>query len=135
MQSEFIKQCSAERIIPLVEKKIKKRAEEGYDIFCTYDKEGGNLISSVAEICGTDKVFTKHVYGSEELVFKLKDINPDVIEFIGVCTDVCVITNVITTMTFLPFTTLIVDANCCAAADGGHLAAIKVMESCNIKII
>ena len=60
----------------------------------------------------------------------------DVIEFCGVCTDICVVSNVICTRAALPNNVIMVDANCCAGVtEESHKAALTTMASCQIDII
>ena len=61
--------------------------------------------------------------------------NIDYFEFIGLCTDICVISNaIIAKNTFnVP---IVVDASCCAGVTPEkHKAALEVMKSCQIEVI
>lgn len=136
MQKNFIREIGAEGIVPAVAAKIRQRAEEGYEIILTLDKSGGALDEEVASGCGGAKIFKKHSYGCEELVSYLKESAPDAVEFVGVCTDICVITNVLATITVLPFVEIAVDGGCCAAENSvGHNCALKVMKACNVEVL
>lgn len=135
MQTEFIKQCCAENIAERVAQKISLRKREGYEVVFTYDKSGGEIVAPVFKMSAGCRIYDKHSYGCAELICDLKAENPEIVEFVGVCTDICVITNALAAMTFLPFSTIVVDEKCCASANGGHRAAIKVMKGCKIKII
>ena len=58
------------------------------------------------------------------------------IEIIGICTDICVITNALLIKTYYPEAKITVDASCCAGSTPEkHKAALDVMESCQINII
>lgn len=58
------------------------------------------------------------------------------IEIIGVCTDICVISNAIILRAQFPEVNIVVDANCCAGTTPElHEAALRVMRSCQIDII
>ena len=58
------------------------------------------------------------------------------IEIIGVCTDICVITNALLIKTYYPEAKITVDASCCAGSTPEkHKAALDVMESCQINVI
>lgn len=58
------------------------------------------------------------------------------IEIVGLCTDVCVVSNALLLRTFLPETDITVDASCCAGTTPkAHQAALTVMKSCHINII
>ena len=59
----------------------------------------------------------------------------DEIEFIGVCTDICVVSNALILKSLCPESTFIVDAACCAGSTpDNHNAALKVMKSCHMEI-
>ena len=135
MQTEFIKQCCTEKIVNNIVKKIKRRAAEGFAVILTRDKEGGEIDGRIKEICSDSKVYKKHSYGCKELILDISVMKPETVEFAGVCTDICVIANVLGTMAFLPFTEIVVDISCCASEKEGHLAAIKVMKSCGVTVI
>lgn len=58
------------------------------------------------------------------------------IEIIGVCTDICVITNALLIKTYYPEAKITVDASCCAGSTPEkHKAALDVMEICQINVI
>lgn len=58
------------------------------------------------------------------------------IEIIGICTDICVITNALLIKTYYPEAKITVDASCCAGSTPEkHKAALDVMESCQINVI
>lgn len=135
MQAEFIRQCGAADLVLKTANKIRARAKEGYEIIFTIDREGGGLAAELKAVCPQHRVYHKHSYGCSRLVLDLYAEKPRVVEFCGVCTDVCVITNVLATMAFLPFAEIVVDGDCCASADGGHVAALSVMKACNVKVV
>lgn len=58
------------------------------------------------------------------------------IELCGLCTDICVISNVLILRALYPNTRIYVDSLCCAGTTPEkHEAALKVMESCQIDVI
>lgn len=60
----------------------------------------------------------------------------DEIEFCGVCTDICVISNVMITKSFLPDIKITVDADCCAGVTPeSHRNALEAMKACQVNII
>lgn len=82
----------------------------------------------------------KNTFGSERLIEVLKNISEDYhiesIEFMGFCTDICIVSNILMTKAALPETPILVRANCCAGTTPeAHEAALKVMRSCQIEII
>lgn len=80
----------------------------------------------------------KNTFGSEDLCELLKSYKKEIeqVEFIGVCTEICVISNAIMARMVLPNTKIIVDGNCCAGVTPDkHRMALEVMESCQIDVI
>ncbi len=79
----------------------------------------------------------KITFGSSELVNVLageKDIES--ITFVGLCTDICVISNVMITKAYFPEIPLIVDAKACAGVTPqSHKTALDAMKICQVKII
>lgn len=92
--------------------------------------------------CSTDKVINSRVYkntfGSSiliETLLKYKD-SIDKVELIGLCTDICLVSNALMIRQALPNTKVIVDASCCAGTTlEKHYAALEVMKSCQINVI
>lgn len=135
MQKKFIKECGAENIVPKAVEKIEERKIEGYEILFTCDKFGGEFEDRIRAAAYGSKIYNKHSYGCEELILDLKKKSPETVEFIGICTDICVITNVLATMSFLPFAKISVAADCCASEREGHLAALRVLKACKVEVI
>ena len=80
----------------------------------------------------------KTTFGSLNLMnFLLRDGKVfDEIEFIGLLTDICVVSNVLMTRAALPDVKIIVDASCCAGSTPEkHKSALEIMKSCQIEII
>ena len=80
---------------------------------------------------------TKSTYGYthwEDLPTFIADA--DFIEVIGVCTDICVISNVLMLRSLYPTIPIVVDESCCAGlTPEKHRAALEVMKSCNVEVI
>ena len=97
-------------------------------------------IESLAEDLGGPPalhVFDKGTFGSRALAKYLAD-DPDVseIELVGLCTDICVISNALTIKTCLPETPITVDAACCAGVTPeSHRRALDAMRVCQIRIV
>jgi nicotinamidase-related amidase len=92
--------------------------------------------------------FTKWTFGSADLAKAVSDEygelntldaegNPLLeIEFCGVCTSVCVISNALMMKAFLPKARIKVDSSCCAGHTPElHDAALKVMKNCRIEVV
>lgn len=83
--------------------------------------------------------FLKPTFGSLELGDWIENLNkrPGVEEvvFIGLCTDICVISNVMLTKAFCPEVKLTVDAACCAGVTPeSHENALRAMKMCQVNI-
>ena len=103
-------------------------------------KTGGYATYSAGDIINGR--ITKPTFGSYDLIDALCDIdfqsdeNITEIEFCGVCTDICVISNVLMTKAAFWNTPIVVDASCCAGVTPEkHAAALEVMKSCQIDVI
>ena len=58
------------------------------------------------------------------------------VEFIGLCTDICVVSNVLLVKAHFPEAKISVDARCCAGVTPEkHAAALETMRSCQIDIV
>lgn len=80
----------------------------------------------------------KNTFGSDVLREFLEEYCNDIedVEFIGLCTDICVISNVLMARQTLPNHKIVVDASCCAGVTPEkHKAALEVMKSCQIDVI
>ena len=89
-----------------------------------------------------DRTFHKNTFGSLDMV---KDASMSLWENIksndeiyvcGLCTDICVVSNVLLLRAKFPNLHIYVYENCCAGTSKeAHDAAIKVMKSCQIEVI
>ena len=89
------------------------------------------------EILGNNKnIIEKYTFGSVELFEKLKEFNNiESIELIGLCTDICVVSNVLLTKAYFPNIQIIVDSKCCAGVTPqSHQKALDTMQMCQIDI-
>lgn len=144
----------ARDIIPRVQKKIEEYHKRGDRIIFTRDThepdylethEGKNLPvphcmrwSNGWEI--VDRLYTpgclyvdKYTFGWPHWDSMLTD--PE-IEIVGLCTDICVISNALILRSLYPESDITVDASCCAGTTPEkHKAALSVMKSCQINII
>jgi nicotinamidase-related amidase len=84
------------------------------------------------------KIYEKITFGSSELAKDLlKGSYNEItqVELIGICTDICVITNAMLFKTLLPEVPVLVDAACCAGVTPeSHINALKAMKMCHIDI-
>lgn len=65
-----------------------------------------------------------------------KDYKFEEVELIGLCTDICVVTNALLLRTYHPKIKITVDASCCAGVTPeSHEAALLTMKMCQIEIV
>ena len=80
----------------------------------------------------------KHTFGSVDLPGLIKEAAGDeafTIELIGLCTDICVVSNALILKAHFPETEIAVDASCCAGVTPEkHEAALETMRSCQIDV-
>lgn len=80
--------------------------------------------------------FEKPTFGSVELAEHLRERRPDSITLIGLCTDICVVTNALLLKAFLPDVPMRVVAGCCAGTTPRrHREALDTMRSCQVSIV
>ena len=72
---------------------------------------------------------------AEQLYNQNKSNTIDEIVLLGICTDICVVSNALLIKSFLPDVKLVVESNLCAGVTNErHLLALQVMEYCHIDI-
>jgi len=164
MQNDFIDgslgTAEAVEIVPRVAEKI--RGFEGAVIFtrdthapeylqtqegrnlpvehCIKGSHGWQIRDELSSIRPNAVVLDKPTFGSPELGRLLLELQrgEDIgeITLIGLCTDICVISNALLIKAFLPETPITVDAACCAGVTPqSHLNALSAMKMCQIRII
>ena len=81
----------------------------------------------------------KETFGSRDLPFRLyDDLGRDIDEIllIGVCTDICVISNALLLKAFFPETRILIDSACCAGVTPeSHRIALDAMRACQIDVL
>ncbi len=103
---------------------------------CIKGTQGWQIRDELDSLRKTEAI-DKITFGSSELVNVLSnEKNIESITFIGLCTDICVISNVMITKAYFPEIPLIVDAKACAGVTPeSHKTALDAMKMCQIKII
>lgn len=108
-------------------------------VHCVRDTEGWKLNEKVQEALSKKEAYTeieKITFGSIDLPFVLAEENEmdnAEIELIGLCTDICVVSNALILKANFPDIDIIVDSSCCAGVTPGkHEAALETMRSCQI---
>lgn len=106
---------------------------------CIWNTEGWQIYSGL-QVPG-DFVISKETFGFcgwETCEIDLDALlNKDLIEveIVGLCTDICVVSNALILKAMFPETRISVDAECCAGTTmENHYAALQVMKSCQIEV-
>lgn len=88
---------------------------------------------------GTLWAINKPTFGSTDLMKELKSIEEEYgeieLEFVGLCTGICVLSNAILARATFPNTEIVVDSSCCACVSPeSHKTALEAMKLCQITI-
>ncbi|MBO5059419.1 MAG: cysteine hydrolase [Clostridia bacterium] len=103
---------------------------------CIKGTEGWELDAAIAPMAQGCRIFEKPTFGSIELAEFLAGGDYDEIEIIGLCTDICVISNALLIKAYLPEVKITVDSACCAGVTvESHKNALSAMKMCQIDII
>ena len=160
MQNDFVYGSlgsdEARAIVPAVRSLVDAWRASGEEIVFTRDTHGEDYFSTqegeklpVAHCQkGTDgwqiieglhqgeRVFDKPVFGSEELCAYVRAGGYQEITMIGVCTDICVLSNAVLVKTVCPSAVVKVVSNACAGTSpAAHEAALQVLSSIQVEIL
>ena len=108
---------------------------------CVKNTEGWHIVKGLIEaaegrpIMSPVSFIDKPNFGSFELLSRLEgmnSVNPiESITLVGLCTDICVVSNAIMLKAALPEVPIHVDSNCCAGVtEETHQAALTTMKMC-----
>ena len=107
-------------------------------VHCVRGTSGWELNSKIAAALGEALIIDKPTFGSKELAERLAQMarGEDLdITLVGLCTDICVVSNALLIKAFLPETPVRVTAACCAGVTPeSHRAALDTMKMCQILI-
>lgn len=106
---------------------------------CVRGTAGWEIVDQLREYTYGNTVLDKPTFGSRELGELLAAENEKdpikKITLIGLCTDICVISNALLAKAFLPETEIVVDARCCAGVTPqSHQNALATMKVCQITV-
>ncbi|CVI68347.1 nicotinamidase/pyrazinamidase [Clostridiales bacterium CHKCI001] len=163
MQNDFINGAlgtkEAQAIVGSVKKKIEQALKAGNDVIftqdthydtyletaegkklpvqhCIYGTNGWEICPELKEYSENAEVFEKPTFGSVKLARYLAVREYEAVEFVGLCTDICVISNVLLVKAVMPESELLVDASCCAGVTPeSHKNALEAMKMCQVNII
>lgn len=114
------------------------QTEEGKNLpvpHCIKGTHGWQIRAELDALRKTEPI-DKITFGSTELMDVLRGEGEiESITFVGLCTDICVISNAMITKAFFPEIPLTVDAKGCAGVTPeSHARALEAMKICQIKI-
>jgi len=164
MQNDFIDGAlgtsEAQAIVPRVVEKMKEydpwnifltrdthyenylETQEGRNLpveHCIKDTHGWQLRDEVAKAAGKALIVDKPTFGSNQLAGILMTERAQMameIELVGLCTDICVVSNALLFKAAMPEAPITVDASCCAGVTPErHRAALETMKACQIRVI
>ena len=108
---------------------------------CVKDTDGWQIIPELRELCAdrNAKCYDKPTFGCKDLAEDLKTRydNGEIasVELVGLCTDICVVSNALLIKAFMPELSVCVDSACCAGVTPEkHEAALETMRSCQIMV-
>lgn len=103
---------------------------------CIKNTDGWQIRAELDALRTTEAV-DKITFGSKDLVDVVgREDNVETITFVGLCTDICVISNAMLIKAFYPEIPLTVDAKGCAGVTPeSHKTALAAMKMCQIRVI
>lgn len=106
---------------------------------CLKGTRGWELNDKVAAALRGADILDKPSFGSKKLAERMAKLAQEdelEITLVGLCTDICVVSNALLLKAFLPETPVRVLADCCAGVTPeSHQAALKTMEMCQVQIV
>ena len=88
-------------------------------------------------LTGEATLIEKNGFGSLKLVEHLAALpGLEAVELVGVCTDICVVSNALLIKSAFPELPVTVDALCCAGVTPeSHRQALETMKMCQVKVL
>ena len=118
-----------------------RQTQEGKNLpvmHCIRGTDGWKIRPDIAELLTGAKIYEKPTFGSTALAADLKELSEKEeieLELVGLCTDICVVSNALLLKAAMPEVKISVDAACCAGVTPQkHLAALETMRSCQIEV-
>ncbi|MBR7161527.1 MAG: cysteine hydrolase [Clostridia bacterium] len=157
MQNDFIDMAlgtkEATAIVPAVKAKISEYVKNGDEIIFTRDTHFENYLETPEGkklpvphcIRGTkgweiaDGLYVRGAKIIDKPTFGYPDWKNEAledVEIIGLCTDICVVSNALIIKAVFPEANVTVDSACCAGVTPeSHEAALLTMKACQIEVI
>lgn len=161
MQGDFIDGAlgseEAQAIVAGVERKIRAYLEAGDEVIFTLDTHGDDYLNTregknlpvphcIRNTRGWEihprlrnfpgKRFEKPTFGSTQVMAYVAKGGYEAVELVGLCTDICVISNAVLIKAAAPELPVLVDSSLCAGVTKkSHDNALEAMRMCQIAII
>ena len=118
------------------------KTQEGRNLpvtHCVKGTDGWQIRPDIAELLNGARIYEKPAFGSTALAADLKALSEKEdleLELVGLCTDICVVSNALLLKAAMPEVRIFVDAACCAGVTPEkHQAALETMRSCQIYVV
>jgi nicotinamidase-related amidase len=106
---------------------------------CIRGTRGWEIRGDIDALLAQAARYEKPTFGSTALAADIRSLSEqeDIeLELVGLCTDICVVSNALLLKAAMPEVKISVDASCCAGVTPEkHLAALETMRSCQIQVI
>lgn len=103
---------------------------------CIEGTDGWQIADELKEFANSAEVIDKPTFGSTRLAQLIAERGYEEVVFAGVCTGICVISNVLLAKAFSTETKVSVVENLCACVTPDtHMHAIEAMKTCQVNII
>lgn len=107
-------------------------------VHCVEGTEGWQLHPEIEALAEPEHIINKPTFGSMTLMKLLQAENekePLEIELVGLCTDICMVSNALLLKAAMPENSIKIDASCCAGVTPkSHEAALITMQMCQIEV-
>ena len=105
---------------------------------CIRGSHGWEIRADIRELLQDANIYEKPTFGSLSLAEDLQKLSEKEeleLTLVGLCTDICVVSNALLLKAYMPEVKISVDAACCAGVTPEkHQAALETMRSCQIHI-
>lgn len=107
-------------------------------VHCVKNTKGWEINEKIAKALKNAEIIDKPTFGSKILAEKIAAIaeKEDIeVTLIGLCTDICVVSNALLIKAYVPEIPMRVIASCCAGVTPeSHEAALKTIAMCQVKV-
>lgn len=162
MQNDFVSgslgTTEAQRIVPTIQEILREANEHGDRIYFTQDTHaenyletqegkylpvphcvagtpGWNILEELSSYSTPENTYTKRTFGSLKLAHNASFADMDEIILVGVCTDICVISNALILKAAYPEVPITIYENACAGTTPeAHAAALQTGKSCQVNV-